>query len=108
MPEIKKPWCICLGVMFFEQGIGRVEKEDGDTAWVRYTEKQLYLPEAWDKDYLLRFNTLIKAVKEFAKRTDNSVQRISYLIGIAFPSMEKELRQAAGARRSGQGRIVKR
>jgi len=39
---IENPWCIRKGVMFFPIGIGKIESESEDSAYVRYSEGQRY------------------------------------------------------------------
>lgn len=65
--EIKNPWCIRKGVMFFPIDIGKIETEDERTANVRYSEGQLYRPEVWDKEYLERFATFQEMVQKYAE-----------------------------------------
>ena len=75
---IGKHWCIYRGILFFPQGIGKIEEESDTTVRVRYSEGQLYLPEAWNKKYIERFETIEEAIEKFTNDTgDQSGLRVA-------------------------------
>lgn len=64
--DIEKPWCVYssfIGPMDF----GKIEEDYGNYVYVRYSEGQHYALEAWDSNYVKRFNTLEEAVEDYIK-----------------------------------------
>lgn len=86
--NIEKSWCIYKGILFFPQGVGRIEEESETTARVRYSEGQLYPPEAWDKKYLERFETVEMTIDKFIKDTGDTSTR--QLVEKSFPEAFKK------------------
>jgi len=66
-------------------GIGKIESESGTSAYVRYSEGQLYLPEVWDKEHLERFATFQEMVKKYAEYQKLSVKMMMEICLRDFP-----------------------
>lgn len=84
--DTQKSWCICKGVMFFPVSIGKIESEDKTSAFVRYSEGQLYSPEVWNKEYLERFPTFEEMVEKYAEYQKLPVKMMTEICLRKFPS----------------------
>jgi hypothetical protein len=84
---IQNPWCIRKGVMFNPIGMGKIESEDKKSAYVRYSEGQLYLPEVWGNKYLERFATFQEMVEKFAEYEGTSIASEMKRFFDCFPSL---------------------
>jgi hypothetical protein len=83
---IENPWCIRKGVMFFPIGIGKIESESEDSAYVRYSEGQRYHLEVWNKEYLERFVTFQEMVQKYAEYEQLSLKKAMEICLSDFPS----------------------
>ena len=88
MDKIENPWCIYR--MMFPLGIGKIESEDNSSAFVRYSEGQLYLPEVWDKEYLERFPTFEAMVEKYAEYQKLPSKMMMEVCLRKFPSQKTE------------------
>lgn len=86
---IKKPWCIRFDAMGDVRGIGKVETEDDERAYVRYLEGQLFSLRVWHKDYLKRYESFARMVRAFAKEHDISYKKALEKALDDFPSQKK-------------------
>lgn len=59
-------WC-CYGWDMGYWGFGRIEKIDGDSIFIRYSEGQMFPSECWESEWVDIFPTLKDAVKEYLK-----------------------------------------
>lgn len=84
--DIQESWCICKGVMFFPVSIGKIESEDKTSAFIRYSEGQLYLPEVWNKAYLEIFSTFEEMVEKYAEYRKLPVKMMMDICLRKFPS----------------------
>lgn len=87
----KKPWCVYFYV--FPSGIGKIESESDTSAYVRYSENQMYPLELWDKNYLRRYWTLRSAALFFSRRIGRPFECVMKSTTENFPSeIKKRLR----------------
>ena len=88
--EIKKPWCICIGI-WFRKRIGKIIQESEVSATVIHAEDQWYPPRSWDKNFLERFETLEEAVEKLILDLDiENRNKAIELTKDNFPSLFKE------------------
>jgi len=75
---MKRRWCV-YGYFNGSWGVGRLEKIDDSTLWIRYSEGQMFPLQAWDAKRVKRFDTHKEAVDEFFKTTNKNVVRFQYI-----------------------------
>lgn len=88
MTETKKPWCIYRGLSFIPMGIGKIEKESGNSAHIRYSEGQFHPLAVWEIKYLERFSTPEKAIEIFSEKTNSRIERTRADFFTNFPSQK--------------------
>ena len=70
--------------------IGKLEKQEGNIGYVRYTERQMYPVEAWDMDYVKVFDSIEDAILYMVRHnSDESVNTIKEWL--TFPTDTKNV-----------------
>lgn len=80
-------WC-CYGWFLGYWGFGRIEEVSKNTVFIRYGERQMYLPECWKKEWVDVFDTLENAARAYITQEYGSCwdEKLKERMFISFPS----------------------
>ena len=85
--KIKKPWAVYFHDTHFLMGIGRIVADNSNFVNILYSERQEYPAEAWEVNFVRRFDEVEKAMECYLEHSSeySSAERLRNDLKKKFP-----------------------